>query len=154
MTIEPVNQRVYHLTELPENVTPVQPSKAGEYDGSILKWTNGNFPMPPAIGTEIAVPMNNLGKGIVVAYFCDAGFCGVEVKLDERYRPAWDIKQNGKGDRKPAMVFGTEVAPVESRFPYAFRLLGVVYRARTPQDKAAIVRQVRKQDPNAIAESI
>ena len=56
-----------------------------------LQWSSDK-PIPP-VGTEIDVPMNNIGRSKVLKYFVEHGYIGLLVQpLDP---PAWYIKQNG-----------------------------------------------------------
>ena len=102
---------VYHLAELPTGVVHEvakmgEPLSAIAHDRDILKWSGVN--PPPAIGERVSINMNGLGKGVVTAYFHEAGWVGVEVLLD--VNPAWR-KRQGAPNSKPAMIFGAELHP-------------------------------------------
>ena len=60
----------------------------------------------PKLGDRVRITFNGLGTGTVVAYFVEAGFLGVKVRLDQR--PAWHVKQNGHNN-PDALVFGAEI---------------------------------------------
>jgi hypothetical protein len=88
-----------------ENTVTKNPTnKYGLYEVPEGKWSGIN-PIPK-IGDKVKINFNNLGSGIVVAYFILEGYIGVEVKLDKR--PAWHIKQNGDTHPNPT-VFGAEL---------------------------------------------
>lgn len=72
------------------------------------KWS-GTMPIP-SVGQRVKVNMNDFGEGVVVAYFVEHGYVGVEVDLDKQ--PEWHLKQNGP-DRH-VMVFGIEVKVMET----------------------------------------
>lgn len=63
--------------------------------------------MPPAIGTDVSVTMNGLGRATVLAHEVVEGYLGLRVRLHNP--PDWYVKQNGKNAR-PALVFGAEIA--------------------------------------------
>lgn len=69
----------------------------------LLKWSNAA--PPPAIGAEVKLNFNNLGAGIVEAYFAQDGYLGVKVKLANP--PAWYVEQN-KGN-VAGHAFGAEI---------------------------------------------
>ena len=71
-------------------------------DGATVRWASPLY--PPAVGTEVAIIMNRLGKGKVISYFREFGWLGVTVQLDEP--PAWHRKQRPNG---VAMVFSSEL---------------------------------------------
>lgn len=50
--------------------------------------------------------MNGFGPGVVVAYFVEAGYLGIEVELDKR--PDWHVKQDVDGSHPHPLVFGIE----------------------------------------------
>ena len=67
-----------------------------------LQWSSDK-PIPP-VGTEIDVPMNNIGRSKVLKYFVEHGYIGLLVQpLDP---PAWYIKQNGADE--PCHVYPPE----------------------------------------------
>ena len=67
-----------------------------------LQWSSDK-PIPP-VGTEIDVPMNNIGRSKVLKYFVEHGYIGLLVQpLDP---PAWYIKQNGADE--PCHVYPAE----------------------------------------------
>jgi len=61
----------------------------------------------PNIGNRVRITMNNFGTGTVVSYFCEHGYRGVRVKLDQQ--PEWHKKQ---GQPPYALVFGAEIAEI------------------------------------------
>lgn len=66
------------------------------------KWS-GKAPVP-AIGEEVKVTMNSMGKGQVMSYFVEEGYLGCYVKLAKP--PAWFKKQN----KTPyACIFGVDL---------------------------------------------
>lgn len=69
------------------------------------KWS-GKQP-PPAIGDRVVVNFNGFGPATVLDYFVEAGWLGVEVKLDKQ--PEWHRKQNGR--QTCIKVFGLEIDP-------------------------------------------
>jgi hypothetical protein len=69
----------------------------------------GGWPIPK-VGERVAIKINSLGPGIVVGYFTECGFLGVQVRLDRP--PAWRRKQCA--DSEPALVFGAEMESVVS----------------------------------------
>lgn len=96
-------QPAYNLRTIPD----------GKWSGA----ANG-LPEPPAIGTTVMVKINGLGRGKVEAYFTEAGFVGVQVRLCDP--PAWWIKQNkGRPFEGVALVFGAEVSPFIDARPFA-----------------------------------
>lgn len=66
------------------------------------KWSGHEV---PKIGDKVKINFNGLGSGVVVCYFWEHGYAGVEVKLDKQ--PDWHAKQNGKGHN--SLVFGAEI---------------------------------------------
>ncbi len=80
-------------------------------DGVILTWDGNPLwdwsgkKLLPEIGTEVNIKMNSFGKAIVVAYFLEAGWVGVECKCVNQ--PDWHIKQCGK-DKHP-LIMGAEL---------------------------------------------
>jgi hypothetical protein len=71
-----------------------------------FKW-GGKSP-PPAIGSEVSVGVNAIGRGVVLSYFLEEGFLGVLVQPHSP--PEWYIKQNGID--KPCHVFGAELEDI------------------------------------------
>ena len=67
-----------------------------------LQWSSDK-PIPP-VGTEIDVPMNNIGRSKVLKYFVEHGFIGLLVQ--PLNPPAWYIKQNGADE--PCHVYPPE----------------------------------------------
>jgi hypothetical protein len=62
----------------------------------------------PQIGERVRVALNNLGTGVAEAYFVEAGYLGVKVRLDEP--PAWLLKNTG--GEPHAYVFGLEIEKI------------------------------------------
>ena len=58
-----------------------------------LQWVT-NKPIP-AVGSEVEVKINGIGRSIVLKYFVEHGFIGMLVTPQNP--PAWYIKQNGEG---------------------------------------------------------
>jgi hypothetical protein len=71
-------------------------------DNPAGKWSGLLY--PPMIGNGVTVNFNGFGTGVVVDYFIQDGWLGVEVKLDKQ--PDWHIKQGG---HNPIRVFGAEI---------------------------------------------
>lgn len=63
---------------------------------------------PPAIGTEVIVRINAIGRARVTGYATYGGYLGVMVyPLDP---PAWWIQQNGlPSPERPSLVYGAEI---------------------------------------------
>lgn len=58
----------------------------------------------PAVGSEVNVTINGIGRSTILKYFVEYGFIGMLVQpLDP---PAWYIKQNGKDE--PCHVYPAE----------------------------------------------
>lgn len=88
-----------------------------------VKWS-AKFGVP-AIGSEITIRINGIGRAKVTGYAVLEGYLGVmAVPLDP---PPWWLQQNGKPtERRPALVFGAEIqappsptAPVDPVVPAA-----------------------------------
>ena len=60
---------------------------------------------PPAIGTDIIIKINGIGKAKVVGYFVEDGWLGVMTQAEDP--PAWYIKQNG--GNVVGYAFGAEI---------------------------------------------
>ena len=58
-----VGEHKYGLLEIPAFVIRTEENKL---DTSVLKWSDANFPAPPAMGTHLDVCMNGIGTGVVV----------------------------------------------------------------------------------------
>jgi hypothetical protein len=97
----------YGLAELPEGI--VLRTEENKSDQSVLKWS-GVYPIPQ-IGDAVAINFNELGGGVVQAYFVEHGYFGLEVKLSAA--PEWHYKQHPPGSKHHgrALVFGAEVSP-------------------------------------------
>ena len=65
----------------------------------------------PAVGSEVEVKINGIGRSIVLKYFVEHGFIGLLVPPQDP--PAWYIKQNGADE--PCHVFPAEVAELQVR---------------------------------------
>lgn len=75
--------------------------------GAPLAWSN---PLPPpAIGTTINARINGIGPAVVVSYFAEHGFLGLEVA--PLSPPEWYVEQNGPDCS--CCVFGAEIDPRE-----------------------------------------
>ncbi len=72
-----------------------------------LKWS-ASFD-PPAIGTDVILSINAIGRAKVVGYAELDGYLGL---MTVPYSPpAWWIEQNGRpGEAAPALAFGAEVS--------------------------------------------
>ena len=64
----------------------------------------------PAVGTEINVAINSIGKAKVLKYFVEHGFIGLLVQ--PLNPPTWYAKQNGED---PCHVFPAEVTELQVR---------------------------------------
>jgi len=77
-----------------------------------IKWS-GPEPVP-AIGTDVFIRMNQIGRGKVVSYATHGGYLGLMVYPYEP--PAWWINQNGKpSPNNAALVFGAEISILPSK---------------------------------------
>ena len=65
----------------------------------------------PAVGTEINVAINSIGKAKVLKYFVEHGFIGLLVQ--PLNPPTWYAKQNGEDE--PCHVFPAEVTELQVR---------------------------------------
>ena len=65
----------------------------------------------PAVGSEVNVKINGIGRSTVLKYFIEHGFIGLLVQPQNP--PAWYIKQNGAD--APCHVFPAEVAELQVR---------------------------------------
>lgn len=74
-----------------------------------LQWVS-NKPIP-AVGTEINVAINSIGKAKVLKYFVEHGFIGLLVQ--PLNPPEWYIRQNNEGE--PCHVFPAEVTELQVR---------------------------------------
>ena len=74
-----------------------------------IKWS-AEFEVP-AIGEDIAIRLNGIGRAKVVGYATYCGYLGV---MTVPYSPPqWWVWQNGMpGLHNAALVFGTEIAPL------------------------------------------
>lgn len=74
---------------------------------------SGSDPVP-AIGEEVHVRINRIGRSKVMGYGVEDGYLGVMVvPLDP---PEWWVKQNGKpSPDKPSLAFGAEVRPLSKQ---------------------------------------
>lgn len=114
-THKSTDQHKYGLLEIPQWSFGIREDGMVKRSANpdVVTWSNDKF--PPVIGTKVTINFNGLGSGIVVAYFFEHGYLGIEVKLDQQ--PDWHIKQNGKG--KHALVFGAEIR--ERSYKFAIR---------------------------------
>lgn len=69
-----------------------------------LAW--GSDQTIPAVGSEVDVKINGIGRSKVLKYFVEHGFIGLLVQPFDP--PAWYIKQNGADE--PCHVFPSETA--------------------------------------------
>jgi hypothetical protein len=65
----------------------------------------------PAVGSEVNVKINGIGRSKVLKYFVEHGFIGLVVQPQNP--PAWYIKQNGADE--PCHVFPAEVTELQVR---------------------------------------
>lgn len=74
-----------------------------------FKWS-AEFEVP-AIGEDVVIRLNGIGRAKVVGCATDGGYLGVmSMPYDP---PAWWVRQNGPaGLDNPALAFGAEIAPV------------------------------------------
>ena len=77
-----------------------------------LKWS-AEFEVP-AIGADILIRTNSIGRAKVVGYAAQGGYLGV---MTVPYSPpAWWVRQNGPPSLgNPALAFGAEISPVTSK---------------------------------------
>lgn len=68
----------------------------------VVKWINSA--PPPAVGTDVIILFNGLGRGTVKGYFVEENYLGLLVQIHNK--PDWYVKQNGP-DRL-GHVFGPE----------------------------------------------
>ena len=63
----------------------------------------------PAIGTDVVIRMNGIGRARVVGYATVSGYLGVMTVPHEP--PAWWVAQNGRpSEANAALAFGAELA--------------------------------------------
>ena len=74
-----------------------------------LQWV-ANKPLP-AVGSEVEVKINGIGRSIVLKYFVEHGFIGLVVQPQNP--PTWYIKQNGAD--APCHVFPAECLEFQVR---------------------------------------
>ena len=74
-----------------------------------LQWVS-NKPIP-AVGSEVNVTINGIGRSKVLKYFVEHGFIGLVVQPQNP--PTWYIKQNGTDE--PCHVFPAEVTELQVR---------------------------------------
>jgi hypothetical protein len=74
-----------------------------------LQWIT-NKPIP-AVGSEVTVKINGIGRSKVLRYFVEHGFIGLLVQ--PLNPPTWYIKQNGADD--PCHVFPAECLELQVR---------------------------------------
>lgn len=77
-------------------------------DTNGTKWSNRK-PVP-AIGATVAINFNDLGHAVVLGYFVEAGWLGLQVRLLDP--PEWQVRQNGIGS--PSYIFGAEFDLVDA----------------------------------------
>lgn len=70
----------------------------------------------PAIGDDIVIRINAIGRAKVVGYATVSGYLGVMAVPCSP--PEWWVRQNGPaGDHNAALVFGAEMTPALARKP-------------------------------------
>tara|TARA_B100001778_G_C18243692_1_gene474585 strand:+ start:148 stop:495 length:348 start_codon:yes stop_codon:yes gene_type:complete len=74
-----------------------------------LQWVSSK-PIP-AVGSEVEVKMNSIGRSTVLKYFVEYGFVGLIVQPQNP--PTWYIKQNGADE--PCHVFPAECLELQVR---------------------------------------
>ncbi len=74
-----------------------------------LAW--GSNKSIPAVGSEVNVKINGIGRSTVLKYFVEYGFIGLLVQPQNP--PTWYIKQNGADE--PCHVFPAECLELEVR---------------------------------------
>jgi len=74
-----------------------------------LQWVT-NKPIP-AVGSEVEVKINGIGRSTVLKYFVEHGFIGLVVQPQNP--PTWYIKQNGADE--PCHVFPAECLELQVR---------------------------------------
>ena len=74
-----------------------------------LQWV-ANKPLP-AVGSEVTVKINGIGRSKVLRYYVEHGFIGLLVQ--PLNPPTWYIKQNGADD--PCHVFPAECLEFQVR---------------------------------------
>lgn len=74
-----------------------------------LAW--GSDQSIPAVGSEVNVKINGIGRSKVLKYFVEYGFIGMLVQPFDP--PAWYIKQNGADE--PCHVFPAECEELQVR---------------------------------------
>lgn len=74
-----------------------------------LKWS-AEFEVP-AIGDEIVIRLNGIGRARVVGYATHGGYLGV---MSAPYNPPeWWVRQNGPASAEnAALAFGAEISPI------------------------------------------
>jgi hypothetical protein len=75
------------------------------------KWSSSTFPVP-GIGSKVTAKINGHWEGIVVGYFVEHGYQGVEVDCSGGKWPEF-YKRNG-GDPKRVLLFGVDLTAVEA----------------------------------------
>ena len=75
------------------------------------KWSSDEFPVP-AIGTKVRADINGQWEGVVVAYFVEHGYQGIEVDCSKGKRPDFHKRQGG--DAKRVLLFGVDLTAVEA----------------------------------------
>lgn len=79
-----------------------------------FKWSSPNE--VPAIGDDIVIRINWIGRAKVVGYATVSGYLGVMAV--PHTPPDWWIRQNGlPGPHNAALVFGAEMTPASIRQP-------------------------------------
>lgn len=119
LSLEPLQARHLGLDDMANHYLPVYFDTCPDFEyvrrengtrGEILN--SSKLPLwsgqgePPAIGAEVAIKINRLGRCVVVSYFVQDRWLGLLVRLLDP--PEWFVKQNPiTPDR--AYVFGAEI---------------------------------------------
>lgn len=110
----PSGKNVYWLDTQPVITRPVTKDDFGQVyaDGQTLKYSNREL---PALGDEVEITMNRIGRAHVAGYFYEEGFLGIIARPVNP--PAWWIKQHAENKKSPvqnyACVFGAEFKTIE-----------------------------------------
>jgi hypothetical protein len=73
------------------------------------KWSSDKFPVP-AIGMKIKAAINGQWEGVVVAYFVEHGYQGIEVDCSQGKRP--EFHKTHRGDAKRVLLFGVDLTAI------------------------------------------
>ena len=78
---------------------------------STVKWSSDKFSVP-VIGSKIKANFNGQWEGVVIGYFVEHGYQGIEVDCSQGKRPEFYQKQGG--DPKRVLFFGVDLTAVEN----------------------------------------